>query len=259
MKRLKIFNQILFSIAGITFLFILILAGIRLYHEFEENDYKASYQPLIVKDELDSLSELNLRNQVISHSDIYLFDSASKTYLIPIQHRLLKEAMRKDRKVFQELISSSGDFNPYGWGDYNNMVLYSFHDHSVEILLKERLNIDEYQTYDTKNGKILILRGWDEDTNKDGQLGSDDLQKVYLYQHNKNQIRLIENDRFRIIESKYLTVADQLLFLVSDIQSDSITQYGRPSFFVTYSYDENRLIPLLENETQNTLQSIIDY
>lgn len=258
MERIRKYNQILFSVVGTATLILLLVVGYKLLSElYDEPNYDDD--TLIVRDELDSLKELNIRNQIISIEGIHVFDTASNTYVIPVYHKQLEEPTSRNNKVYSML---SVDFSPangyYGYGNYNNLILYDFSASKTRLLLEKRMNIDRYNIYESRNRKLIVFTGWDMDTNKDGKLGEDDFKQAFVYDHNSALVKQVVNSDYRILDYEYLSHVDQLIFKVSEIKNDSVKNEERPEFLVSYSFEDNVLKPLVDMGTLNDLQEIID-
>ena len=258
MSRIKKYNQVLFSIIGTIVLALLLVAGVKtLIDLFDVRTYDNN--ALVVREELDSLKELNIRNQIISIEGIHLFDTASKTYLIPVYHKQLADPSSRDDKVFglMDMNLSSG-YEYYGYGNYNNLILHNFSNSETRVLLDKRMNIDRYNIFKSKRRTLIVFTGWDLDTNNDGKLGEQDFKQVYIYDHSTSEVNQIKNSDYRVLEYEYLKSVDELIFKVTEIKNDSVEQEDQAEFLVSYSFEENNLMPLVDLPTLNKLQEIID-
>ncbi len=259
MDKIKKYNQILFAILGTTLAIILLYAGIVfLIDEFRVRTYDDN--TLIVKEELDSLKELNTRNQIISIEGIHSFDTATKTYLIPVYHKKLTDPTSRDDNILGllDIKGSAGDFYYYGYGHYNNIILYNFSSSEIRVLLDKRVNIDRYNVFKSKKKSLIVFTGWDEDTNNDRKLNEDDFKQLYVYDHSTLEVKQVQNSKYRIIEYEYLSNVDKLVLKVTEIKENEGDKDERPEFLVLYSFKDNNLKPLVDLSILNQLQDIID-
>ncbi|MFY0601706.1 MAG: hypothetical protein JXR03_18680 [Cyclobacteriaceae bacterium] len=258
MNKLKKYNQIVFALMGTIMLGFLIVLGVKLLvDEFRVIDYPDN--SLIAETELDSLKQLNLRNQVISLENIRPFDSATGTYLIPVYHKKLTNASPRYDKEFAllDVRSSAGEYY-YGYGDYNNILLYNFASGDCQILLDERVSIDNYQIIESNKRLLIVFTGWDKDTNQDGKLNKEDFKQVFVYDHSNQKVNKIENTRYRIDTHQYLKDIDKLTFKATDARNDSIPLDELSEFLLLYSFENNDLTLLIDANTLSHLQNIID-
>ena len=213
---------------------------------------------LIPQEELDSLKKDNLRNQVISLEGLQLLDSISGTYVIPVSHKNLDESISRDQAILGIMKSELADYSYYGGGSYNNLILFNFSDSSSRILLDERVSINQYTVLKSKNKKLIVLSGWNKDTNNDGKLNSGDFRQYYLYNHKTSDLVKIKNDKYIIHRHEYLRDLEQLIFYVTDKESEIEDIEKRPDYIVSYSFENNSLTPLIDLATLNKVQQIID-
>ena len=258
MNKVNQYNQVIFALVGTITLVIFLVAGVVfLVEEFSTRDYDEN--TLIVEDELDSLKKLNIRNQVISLEGIHLFDTATRTYLIPVYHKKLTNGSSRDDKIFGLLDSNiSSDHYYYGYGNYNNIILYNFNSNESKVLLGRRVNIDSYSVFKSKKKSLIVITGWDEDTNGDGKLNEKDFKRLYVYDHSTLILKQVENTSFRILDYDYLKEVDKLIFKVTDVRHDVSMDEEPPEFLVSYSPGTNDLIPLIDMSVLDGLQDIID-
>lgn len=257
MNKLQKYNQLLFSIIGTVVLILLLILGIKLLIDlFDRPTYTDN--SLIPQEELDSLKKDNLRNQVISLEGVQLFDSISSSYIIPVSHKNLDEPMSRNQGILGIMKSELDDYSYYGGGNYNNLILYSFSDSSSKILLDERVSINQYTIVKSKNRKLIVLSGWNKDTNNDGKLNSGDFKQYYLYNHKTSQVVNIKNGKYIIHRHEYLRDVEQLIFYVTDLENEIEDIEKRPEYIVSYSFENNSLKPLVDLTTLNKIQQIID-
>lgn len=259
MNNLQKYNRIVFAIVATLILIWLIIFGIIfLVDEFRTYDYDDN--TLIVEKELDSLKRLNLRNQIVSLEGIRAFDSASNTYLIPVNHKRLKDSQSREGNIIDLLDTKSSKAGSYyhGYGNYNNFVLYNFNTLESSVLLDRRVNINEYDIYISKKKSLLVMTGWEEDTNEDGKLREGDLEQLFIYDHSIKEIKQVQNNQFEIINFTYLPEVDKVVLKVTSYESDVKNPDERPEILVTYSSKTNSLEPLVSIEEIERLQNIID-
>ncbi|GEM_PF-6828786 len=258
MSGINRYNQILISVIGTIILIAVLVTGVNLLIDFLKSDTYVE-NTLIVREELDSLKELNVRNQIVSLDGIYLFDSASNTYLIPVRHKQLSDPSSRDDQVFELLDAQSiSGYQYYAYGNYNNLVLYEFSSSNTRVLLDSRMNIDRYDLFSSKSRKLVVFTGWDEDTNSDGKLSEEDFKIAYVYNHGSGEIKQLNNSSYKILSFEYLENIEQLVFRVTNAQTTSTKREELPEFLVFYSFEDNMLIPIVDQNTLNRLQEIID-
>ena len=258
MNKIKHYNQVIIALVGTITLVIFLVSGVAfLVDEFSTRGYRDN--TLIVEDELDSLKKLNIRNQIISLEGIHPFDTATSTYLIPVYHKKLTHGSSRDDKIFDLLDGEiSSDHYYYGYGNYNNIILYNFDSDASKVLLERRVNIDSYSVFKSKKKSLIVITGWDKDTNGDGKLGEKDFKRLYVYDHSTLILKQVENASFRILDYYYLKEVDKLIFKVTDVRHDVSMDEEPPEFLVSYSPGTNVLIPLIDMSVLDGLQDIID-
>lgn len=260
MRRLNKYNQIILSLVGTGLLIVLLIMA---YQFLEDAFYRSPYIPeekgLVSQQQLDSLKKLNLRSQVISMEKIQLFDSATQTYLLPISHINLDNPESRSSAILGIMDTEIYEDEYYpNAGHYNNLVLYNFSNNKTDVLLNTRVNIDNYAMFKSKNRKLIVFTGWDNDTNGDGNLNRDDFKKAFIYDDNLSSVRQVKNDQFVILSYEYLWRSETVLFKVVEAKSDIKEKYDRPVYYMYYSFEDNTLKPLINKTVLKQLQEIID-
>jgi len=258
MNKLNKYNQIVFSALGSILLIVVIFSTITfITDEFFNRRISYPDDSLLVEEELDSLNQLELRSQIISLEGIKTFDTATNTYLIPVFQKNLTEAASNKKEVFALLDTrlSGEPYSYYEFGNYNNILLYNFDKDDSFILLKDRMNINQFETY---NSTYIVITGWKVDTNKDGKLNDLDFKSVYIYNHLKSSIKEVKNDYYYILNSYFLKRVDQLVFKATDLRDSTAIWEERPEFLIRYNPSTNIFDPLVDPAIMNQLQEIID-
>lgn len=250
METLKKYNQILVSVIGtgvvIFFLVLLII-------EFQPRSYQDN--TLITGPEMDSLNKNNLRKQVVSLNHPQIIDSAENLYLIPVTHETLEKA--EDKAIFDFIGSSNEARLMVSSWQYNNFLAYNFNTGSSVILLEDRMNINRYELLKTNFGNFLIYWGWDADTNEDGKFDNMDVESYFICDLSTYRSNRIEHAGFTIDNYQFDYKMHRLIFDAFD--SSKERELGlEPTYLFNYNFQEGTLTPLVDSETLNQLQRIID-
>ena len=257
MEKLKKFNHVLFSILGPLLIIVIFMALYLIGKElFGGNDYVSDR--LIAKEELESLTKQNLRKQIVSLETMVEFDTAEKLYLIPVSQKTLKEPTSRTEIQFAYV---ENDYYPsnHAFGDWNNFILIDYKTNTYKTLLDHRVNISMYQIFKRKTGRYIVFSGWQEDTNNDGELGGKDFREVYIYNSSTDKLTHIENDKYFILYFIYYPDIDRLVFIsIQEPEIQDLDINAQPKTLLEYSFEKNHLAPIVDTETMNKLQSIID-
>lgn len=123
------------------------------------------------------------------------------------------------------------------------------------------MRISDYAPIKNNEGIFIVIRGCEIDTNKDKYLNSKDLQKLYLYDIEKEEVKLIE-----MLENHTCLELNSYEFL-----TDNISQFGidrnKDGFFnrdtelkvpMIIDVVNARTISMIQNDQINKLQNILE-
>lgn len=268
MEKLKKYNLILLAIIGTLLLIYLIIGGgILGYEMFTYNSYgDFHYEPGIVSEETtDSLLAEEVRRQIITFNQIELIDSINQVYLIPVSHRNLeRDESTGDILGLTNIYKGGDEFESkrYKSGvNYNNLIVY----HSIEgvskVIFENRISISDYLFIENKGIQYVVIRGTNEDSNKDGYVDSYDLQKIIVYDIRKGEVLEIKaKDGLSYINFADIK-SDQELFIQFGVDRNKNGEYEiefEPKIYYKLDLPEGSLTPIVTEEQINSLQKLLE-
>ena len=193
-----------------------------------------------------------------------IIDSANQVYIIPIGHRTNQEI----RDQYSRFSFSSG--SSYGYSSdskyyndnytYVNMMVYDAKNAKTEILFKQKILIIEYSTEHFKDDAFLLMEAALDDTNKDGQISSEDLTSLFIYSVRTGILKHLEYKDKSVLYFKNIPGTKN--FMVK-FGIDAARQYENNSnsdmsVLCKYLYDMDQLQVINDENTQKELNSILD-
>lgn len=268
MEKLKKYNLVLLAIIGTLLLIYLIIGGgIVGYEMLTYNSYGDShYEPGIVSEETtDSLLAEEVRRQIITFNRIELVDSINQIYLIPVSHRNL------------ESDESTGDIlgltNIYKGGDefeskryksgvsYNNLIVYYSNEDISRVIFKNRISISDYLFIENRGIQYVVIRGTNEDSNKDGYVDSYDIQKMFVYDIRKGEVLEIKTKEGLSYINLADVISDQELIMQFGVDRNKNGEYDikfEPKIYYRLDLPGGDLTPIVSEEQINSLQKLLE-
>lgn len=175
MEKIRNFNQILLTIAGIIGILFLLIASSIFIIDIWPREYQE--EGMIAAEEVEILNEQGLRKEIVSFERFQVADSANQVFILPVTQASLDNPESSDKSL--GLINGFSGKGYYGELVYNNIAIHYGKIDSTVIVFKERLSLGEYMI--TRDKNLLIASGCKSDTNGDKFLNSRDLQSLYVY------------------------------------------------------------------------------
>jgi len=205
MQKIRNFNQILLSVAGVIGILFLLVACVVFVIDFWPRDFKE--EGMIVTDEAENLNEKGLRKEIISFDNFQVADSVNQIFILPVTQASLGNVESSDKSLGL-MNSFSGKY--YGELIYNNIVVYYGKLDSTVIVFKNRLSLGDYMVTQQGSHKFLLATGCDTDTNKDNFLNSKDLQKLYAYDLSAKNLNKLKLNQI-ILQYEHMNLKEQIL------------------------------------------------
>lgn len=266
MDRLKSYNLIILAIIGTLLLIYLIIGGVVYGYDMlayeSYDDY--NYEPGIISEEVtDSLISEEIRKQIITFNKIELIDSVNRIYLIPVSHRNLD-----NDESTGELLGLTNQFvdkyesRRYKSGvNYNNLITYHANENTSKVIFENRISISDYLSIENEGNQYVVIRGTNEDSNKDGYVDSYDVQKMFVYDILKEEIQEIKTKERLSYINFANTLKDQELIIQFGVDRNKNGEYDikiEPKIYFKLKISEGVLIPIVTEEQINSLQKLLE-
>lgn len=175
MEKIRNFNQILLSIAGIVGILFLLAACSLLIIDMWPREY--TEEGMIAEEEVEILNEQGLRKEIISFERFQVADSANQIFILPVTQASLDHPELSNKTL--GLINEYSDRGYYGELVYNNIAIHYGKIDSTVIVFNDRLSLGDFLI--TNKKRFLIVTGCESDTNGDKFLNSKDHQNLFIY------------------------------------------------------------------------------
>lgn len=96
-------------------------------------------------------------------------------------------------------------------GQFNNVLIFDRRTSEMTRLFETRLAISQFQYGWRTKPEVLVIFATDRDTNKDGKLGSGDLEDVYVYTFNDRKVHRVRMPASSSIEIMDLPDVDYVV------------------------------------------------
>ena len=256
-NRIRNYNQVLLAIAGTIGIVLLVISSyvfiIEMWpRKFEENGMMAN-------EEVEALTNQNLRKEIISFSEPELIDSIEKQFLIPV--------VTTDLEDLESMDKSLGLVNNFS-GSYskdlatNNLIVYNERLNISKIIFNKRLRISDYKILEIEKTKYVLIKGCKNDSNKDKYLNSEDLQKLFLYNlanGTVSNVKMPTNYTSLSIHNSYYTADHNIYRFGLDRNMDGF--YDRTeeqTILMKLNVIESSMQNILSTEQLNKLQETLE-
>jgi len=255
MEKIKNFNQILLSIAGVIGIAFIIAVCTLLIIDFWPRHH--TEEGMIAEEEVEVLNEKGLRKEIISFDDFQVVDSAEQIFVLPVTQASLDNPERSDKSL--GLIN---EFSGRGYYDelvYNNIAIHYGKIDSTIIAFRNRLSIGNYII--SKNKKLLFVSGCTQDSNDDKFLNSKDLQNLYVYNIQTRKTQEIEtppNHTLIYIYEPNKTNMILCQFGIDRNENGKFEESIEPTVFMKLDQEKLTLMPFVDENNILVLQNILE-
>lgn len=264
-EKIKRYNQILLAIGGTLAVFFILAIGLFiLTEEWNRYTYEEFYQEGVLATETtNDLIADSLRQQIISFNNVTLLDSATKTYVLPVQQAdlLKKESVDEILGLVNTFNNYPDNYEKYTNADYNNLVIYESLNNKSQVLFEERIGISSYRSIRTREAIYLLIIGTNKDSNKDGYLNSNDLQDLFIYDVKKHQITKVttkENLTVLTISEEKITQDVMGKFGLDRNKDGEFQADKEPMILYKIDLSSKRLIKIVTDEQIEQLQKLLE-
>ena len=263
MDKINRYNQILLAIAGTGAVLILLIGGLLLLNELFRGFWPREQEQggIIAEEVTDELLADSLRKQVLTLSYMELLDSASRTFILPVSQANLEEA--ESTRELLKLSTAYGSKNSYYKGGrvYNNLVIYEAESNQSTVIFDQRISISNYQLNTVKEKNYLLIEGTDNDSNEDGFLDGNDLQKLFVYdlnEHKLRQVDMLANSNVGYV-SWYAGGEELIVQIGIDRDEDGkFESSSEPKIFYNLNPDSASLQPIVSADQIAKLQRLLE-
>lgn len=190
-SRLYRYNQYLFAFLG-TALIVLVLAGILTaifsISKINNKDKKTD----IVLSESQKNTDYKLK---ISLDDIYPLSQNNNLYIIPVGRVASKANLNENRSSYE----SYSYYSPL-----NNLMIYDSNTKQIQLIFNYKISIKTYMVKKVKEDIYIIVLGANKDTNANNKLGSEDLQKLFIYHIRSKTLQTVQLKDTSFVSTKSL-------------------------------------------------------
>lgn len=219
MEKLKIYNQFLLASIGTLALLFGFVGFIYLVFEvWSHSTYESPKPQILAEDQAKKMAADSVRKQIISFREADIIDTNRLYYLIPIGQAQLDKAelYGLSNRNKSHYLDSDDNNTP----TYNNILFYNAAANTTQTLFKKRVSINYYGKYHLSNRVLTHFSVTDADSDRDGFMSRNDLQKLYIF--------LPESGRLLEIEAR-----DKTYY--------SLQRLGKTDdFLVKYGLDRNK-------------------
>lgn len=266
MDKLKKYNLIILAVIGTLLLIYLIIGGG--VYGYEMLTYNSSddtwYEPGIISEEVtDSLILEEKRKQIITFNKIELIDSVNRIYLIPVSHRNLEndESTGELLGLTNQFIDNYDPRRYKSGVSYNNLIVYNSSDNISKIIFENRISISDFLFIKNMGNQYVLIRGTNEDSNKDGYVDSYDIQELFVYDIRQGKILEIKTKE----GLSYINFADIKrdgeLIIQFGVDRNKNGEYDikfEPKIYYKLDLLEGGIIPIVTEGQINNLQKLLE-
>jgi len=266
-QKIKNFNQILLSLAGIGILiFFLVLGAFLIMDAIDSRNYRNNRTPsgLIAQGETDQLLADSLRKQIVTFNSISIIDSAKQIFILPVTQATLKNGALNDELfnlVYGFSLSKTYKSNRNYDNTFNNIILFDALENKSEIVFSNRISIKDYDFYETDGIKYLIITGTDKDSNQDKYLNSNDLQKLFIYEiESKRLSEIALKENYSILATTY-PAKTEIVFGKFGLDRNNDGKFDprkEPRVFKRINLKDATLTNVIEEKQINRLQERLE-
>lgn len=259
-EKVRNYNHLLLAIGGtLALLFLVVSALFALanwaMYMFDNNE--PIERGIMATEETNLMAKDSLRNQIISFNNIYLIDSASQTYILPVT-----QANLEGEESINALLNSKMSRSKYsGKETFNNLVIYESKTDKSDILFDKRIFISKYQIFERGEKQYVLIIGTDSDSNKDKYINNRDLQELHIYEVGNKQLTKVQtDDRLTTLNVFDRPRSNDILGAFGlDRNNNGLFEWGRePKMFYRIDIEHKSLVKILQDEQINQLQQLLE-
>lgn len=273
MHKLQRYNQRLLAILGTALLLFVVFGLIASIYSFVErqlrirdrDDSTVQVQNTITVESGDSVK--TFRNQVITYNEPRSIDTIGKKFVTTVgQVNLIEpEEVVSDRTLglldSYESLSSSRRIKGFGnQGNFNNLIYSDLDLGITKQIFDRKVAISAWQYFKLNEIEVIVMRGVDEDSNRDNRLNSEDFQSLFVYYLSDFTLQKFDFETETVLSVSRLKRTN-LLLVNSGVDKDEnlYFNYGNePELFYFFDANKRKLKPLISKETTQKLQQILD-
>jgi len=255
MEKIRNFNQILLSIAGIIGILFLVAACLIFIIDLWPREYKE--EGMIADEEVEILNEQGLRKEIVSFERFQVADSVNQVFVLPVTQASLDNPESSDKSL--GLMNGFSGKGYYGELVYNNIVIHYGKIDSTVIVFNDRLSLGEFMI--TKNKEYLIASGCENDTNNDKFLNSKDLQNLYSYGIQTMKTKQIETPPNYTALQVYEPQKSNIIlckFGVDRNENGEFEDNIEPTVYMKLNQNNMTLEPIVDKNGIKSLQEILE-
>ena len=276
-EKIKNFNQVILAIAGILGLLLLlvfIVAAISdLCRTWDVGSGRNTTitNSLISEEKVETLSQENLRLQIISYESPKLIDTLNAVYIIPISVSTLNkpetivEAAGSDGLLalydpYSSFTRKKGYYEEnYFEGLFANLIVYQPIENKTILLFNERIMLSGLRTYDFKDDILLVFYTAEKDSNKDGLVNFNDDTNLCIYSLKSGKIHRIAEGTNSITDYQFIEKSKDLLveFSLSQYNDVKFKSY-KPRKIMKYEFKTEKLSEVVPNQIQQQMQNLVE-
>lgn len=259
-ESLKKYNQILLSLAGTFAIVIFLIIGTFLIYDLAQDTFRQDTTIGMLSDEEASkLAKDSLRGQIVSFNNINVVDSTNQLYMIPVS-----QANLVDYENTEDLL---GLINSYSYESYhydrvfNNLVLCDLKTGTSKIIFEERTSITDFFVQESKGRNYIVIRANNTDTNNDKYLNAKDLQELFIYDVEFEElVKIKAKEEFTVLKVYVPNKATEIIGQFGlDRNNDGVFKSAEEPL-VYYKIDmlSKKLIPLIGDDKIQRLQKLLE-
>lgn len=260
-KMLAIFSTLIVIIATIA-LIVLIWTIAR---ELFPRKVRKTENVLMSDERVEQLSQENLRQQIVSYDFPRLIDTTKLVYLIPVTIRTLDEPEPTDYGALGLLDTyesrSSKISNKYSfYGTFINLIIYDNLNNKSHKIAEQRLVGNEYKVVYLADDILIIFKGADKDTDKDGKITMNDLKSLFVYSVKNKELRTVTKENTTVLNYEMIKEKNEILILLGiDRNKDNkFIEYKEPTCVMRYNIVTGKLYDVVEKSLETQIQRILD-
>ena len=260
-QKIKAYNQILLAVAGTSALLFAVIALIAFLIEISSyGRYDYEDEGILATEQTEELLKDSLRRQIISFDQIFVIDSVSQTYLLPVsQANLTSPELANDLLGLTN--SYETKYSKSYLNIYNNLLIHNTLVDSTKLIFKDRISIGDFGYHTINEQKYLWITGCSVDSNQDKMLDEDDLQELFIYDiANEELTKIATNENYttlRVYQPAKST--DIIVHFGIDRNENGIFESRRePMAFYKLDLVEKELQPFADQAQINQLQRLLE-
>jgi len=265
--KIKNYNQKLLAILG-TIVVLMAIVGLISISVFAIDEIGRSFRNnnqddgILSDEKIEELQKENKRQQLISYETPRLVDTINLVYIIPVSHKTLNSAEYiKDEEVLGLLdmrgsYKSDKRYSRKYYGNFNNLLIYDYKNHSVDKLFTDRINFGSIQTEYFKDDILVLFKASTKDSFKDGVINLQDYKSLFIYSLNNKDLREVSIENTDIYHVNVVENSKDLIISFGiDYNNDGkFDEYSEPTLIKKYDYKSGKLIDIVSQEMNNELQ-----